>query len=1511
MKTIFKIIFLLLIGLNAKSQNPSGVPAQNSTSWYRQGWHQTDSGEIIAPRIPNFTPKYPGTTILYQQNGVDTSLHYWTGLRWIKINSTGFDTTSLSNRINLKLNISDTTGKWLAQSSRLVDTMYRVNDSTVGYTIKGNPYTFQILGRSSGGGGGGSGTVTSVGLSMPSAFSVTGSPITSSGTLSVSGAGTTSQYIRGNGTLATFDTTAIPNFYLKVRGLLSGTSPITFSNITGQIGINNANTSGTKGAASFTSSGFSDNGSGLIDLKDLLTAGSCTGCELTIDSKGRITSFATGPGGATNNTNIGTGFRPVNAITQEMRTYFGGFGIRLDSVSNADGITWSADTSRGTGLPTYYYIDSLPSENISNTSLTANGNYTQNWNNKQWYVDSIAGQFLFRMGGIGSTGTRRKDFRINWGGSSFGNNLDGYNIMTTINKADNSGDSLRLGLISSGTGVLSMGYYDVANSANNTFISYSQSSGLINISAKDSIWIKGVIPAAAADSALGLINRGANGTAKLVKFPISTGGVPSLNNIGSGYRWVATPSGNIKTGFGSNTITVDSSSNTNGLTFKVDTSEIATQFDATYFAGNGVDITNKVVSQLFVPLKSGTPIVGNSISNGCCPDGTYISWHDTLSASFLNNISVSNLSVSGMGVRKGAYQLYTNFGEAHSNVPIVFEVGFNNTRILTDTAVHNATIQAAYRSMVASQFVTHIEAPQWGASGTNPNVTFSNTTAPASSEDTLLNWQSRLYWFRHNSINTGANWFNKASCNNDTITIASMIGTTLAFGTFAYYNTAGSRIKINVDGVDVVTYDPSNRTYLGQAEGYTPDGIIPDAIIINGLTNVSHIVKVIFIDNGKRGALDWFASLCSAQESYDRPAYVFAFPHMNSTGYNYPGGETTQGILDSATTGLKNMLRQTFPSYAIAFVNQNAPGYYDPSDASQIDADGIHPTSEGQYNWAKAIYASMLKSDRGSSGGDLDATLALGNTSSRQILLTGNNTTNSNMEVGSDISMQVYAPSVSWIGSNMKFNGSNNVYIHNGEATQWYLNNIGYMQWLNTGSGTAGSNANMITRMSIRPDGNIDLGGAITTSSSGAGSALQINSSTLNINTTGLEVAFGPTAYNLSYPVALSAVGPQPLITLHNNLGASDEKKWDFTAGSNTLNMRMAKDDYSNAVDWLTVTRSGYTSAKTYFPSGEVNIGNSTDQGAYTLQNTGGLYQNGTIRIQPLTAPPSTYNVIVHGLTDSTLYQVPVSALGSGIGTLNTLTASSQSFATGTSGTDFNISSSTATHTFNIPSASTSNRGLVTTSSQTFGGQKTFNNGLIATSSSGPRVTINGDITVGSPPSTSGAGLLVDFFTYTNTAAAGTDAGTHNFHFIANPTLASSNAITYSGDVATIRFAAAPTAGTNTTINHPWNILANDVNFMAGLARALNEQSGNATIANASGVNIYTGTGGHTFTLPALSTHPGKFIFIKNAGSGNLSVSRAGSDNIYNTSSVTSITVAAGADVMLAAGSSFWYVIGM
>lgn len=56
---------------------------------------------------------------------------------------------------------------------------------------------------------GGTSGVSSVGLAAPAAFTVSGSPVTSTGTLTLNAAGTTSQYISGAGTLITFPTNLV------------------------------------------------------------------------------------------------------------------------------------------------------------------------------------------------------------------------------------------------------------------------------------------------------------------------------------------------------------------------------------------------------------------------------------------------------------------------------------------------------------------------------------------------------------------------------------------------------------------------------------------------------------------------------------------------------------------------------------------------------------------------------------------------------------------------------------------------------------------------------------------------------------------------------------------------------------------------------------------------------------------------------------------------------------------------------------------------------------------------------------------------------------------------------------------------------------------------------------------------------------------------------------------------------------------------------------------------------
>lgn len=91
----------------------------------------------------------------------------------------------------------------------------------------------------------------------------------------------------------------------------------------------------------------------------------------------------------------------------------------------------------------------------------------------------------------------------------------------------------------------------------------------------------------------------------------------------------------------------------------------------------------------------------------------------------------------------------------------------------------------------------------------------------------------------------------------------------------------------------------------------------------------------------------------------------------------------------------------------------------------------------------------------------------------------------------------------------------------------------------------------------------------------------------------------------------------------------------------------------------------------------------------------------------PVTTTGSAFSEAgISGSTSQSLFESIASALVelesvSGTGSLN--------FLTGTDGNDFNIVSSGTTHTFHIPDANLTKRGLVTAASQSFAGNKLFN----------------------------------------------------------------------------------------------------------------------------------------------------------------------------------------------------------
>jgi hypothetical protein len=166
--------------------------------------------------------------------------------------------------------------------------------------------------------------LSSIGISMPSAFTVANSPLTSDGVLSVTGAGSTSQYIRGDGSLATFP---LLTGFVPYTGATANVNLGTHTLLAKDLVINHPSGSGV--AASITKNGSGEaltvvKGSGSGNAASI-TGGITLLSELNLTTKladAHIASAATW--NAKQNALNGTGFVKANGttISYDNSTYY-------------------------------------------------------------------------------------------------------------------------------------------------------------------------------------------------------------------------------------------------------------------------------------------------------------------------------------------------------------------------------------------------------------------------------------------------------------------------------------------------------------------------------------------------------------------------------------------------------------------------------------------------------------------------------------------------------------------------------------------------------------------------------------------------------------------------------------------------------------------------------------------------------------------------------------------------------------------------------------------------------------------------------------------------------------------------------------------------------------------------------------------------------------------------------------------------------------------------------------
>ena len=272
-------------------------------------------------------------------------------------------------------------------------------------------------------------------------------------------------------------------------------------------------------------------------------------------------------------------------------------------------------------------------------------------------------------------------------------------------------------------------------------------------------------------------------------------------------------------------------------------------------------------------------------------------------------------------------------------------------------------------------------------------------------------------------------------------------------------------------------------------------------------------------------------------------------------------------------------------------------------------------------------------------------------------------------------------------------------------------------------------------------------------------------------------------------------IGPKGIIPAsYGGLGYTSYNLGDLIvgAGSTIIKLPVGTNNYilsadsstSSGLKWIVNSGGGGGTGSSVY------IGETPP--AYS-SNAGDLWynsENGALNIYYTDIDTSQWVEI-----NSAFGGVDAANIGIGITQINGLSASSQFLYAGFDGNTFNISSTGNSHTFNIPIAAVGFTGLVSGFAQTFGGVKTFQNGLV----SGNGVTIYGSLSLPSQPLSSiygGTGKtlynLGDLLVGAGTSLLSLPVGTNGYVLQSNSSFQSGLGWTYVSNVNVSETAPTP-----------------------------------------------------------------------------------------------------------------------
>jgi hypothetical protein len=141
-----------------------------------------------------------------------------------------------------------------------------------------------------------------------------------------------------------------------------------------------------------------------------------------------------------------------------------------------------------------------------------------------------------------------------------------------------------------------------------------------------------------------------------------------------------------------------------------------------------------------------------------------------------------------------------------------------------------------------------------------------------------------------------------------------------------------------------------------------------------------------------------------------------------------------------------------------------------------------------------------------------------------------------------------------------------------------------------------------------------------------------------------------------------------------------------------------------------------------------------------------------------------------------------ITTFSTGLTALNGLSSQVQYLAVGTTGTDFNISSATDTHTFNLPTASATNRGALSSADWGVFNGKQDTITLTTTGTSGPATLVGSTLNIPQYGGGGGGGTIYKLTSQTLTAASWTLSGSYYIYTFSNVNITVNTRVDFTPD---------------------------------------------------------------------------------------------------------------------------------